>query len=187
MQLANTEQRWGAVSMAFHWLTVVLVLGLWGLGFTMTELIDSRMLQFELYQWHKSFGITLFVITLARLAWRLAQPHPSLPPDLKPYERALARLTHWGLYALLLAMPVAGWVSTEASPLDIPTTYFGLFTMPDPIPVSEALHETFKQIHEFLAFTLLALIALHVGAALKHHFMFKDDTLRRMLPVAQSR
>jgi len=185
MQLGNDARRWGAVSLGLHWLTAGLVLGMLALGVIMVEVVESRMLRFELYQWHKSFGLTLFALTLLRLGWRLAQPAPALPGTLKAYERVLARLTHAGLYALLLAMPIAGWVSTESAPLDIPTRVFGVVALPDPIPVSEPLHETFAAIHLGLAITLAAVIALHVAAAFKHHFALKDDTLARMLPLAR--
>ncbi len=184
MQWRNDRQRWGLVSQVLHWLVAALVIGLWGLGYYMAEILPDSALEqkFRLYQLHKSFGLTLFALVLLRLGWRLSQPHPQLPDRLSGPERFLAHLTHWGLYAILLAMPLAGWISTEASPLDIPTEYFGLFVLPDPVPVEEALHETFAEIHEYLAFALAGLLALHVAAALKHHLLDRDDVLRRMLP-----
>lgn len=182
--LHNTEARWGAVSMAFHWTIAFLVFGMWGLGYAMTHIVDDLLSKFELYQWHKSFGFTLFVLMLGRILWRISQKRsPSLPSGLGRIERRLAQLTHKGLYLILLLMPLAGWVSTETSELDFPTVIFGLFALPDPFGPDKALHELFRETHEILAFTLAFLLILHIGAAFKHHVIMKDDVLRRMLPA----
>lgn len=185
MRLGNDRRRWGALAMLFHWATALLVFAMLGLGFAMVEAVEDLAWKFRLYQLHKSIGFSLFLLVLLRLGWRLTQPVPDPPAGLDRHERLLARLTHGGLYALLLAMPVAGWISTETSPLGIPTRIFGLFTLASPFGPDETLHGLFKQVHEALAFLLLATVALHVGAALKHHLVTGDDVLRRMLPVCR--
>lgn len=182
MGIGNDRQRWGALAMALHWLSALLVLALLVLGFTMVEAVEDLALKFRLYQLHKSIGFSLFVLVLLRLGWRLTQPVPDLPAELGRHERLLARLTHGGLYALLLAMPVAGWISAGTSPLGIRTRIFGLFTLPSPFVPDEALHEISKEAHELLAVLLIGLVVLHVAAALRHHVLSGDDVLRRMLP-----
>lgn len=182
MRIGNDRQRWGWLAMAFHWLVALLVFVLLGLGFAMVEPVEDLGEKFRLYQLHKSIGFSLFVLVLLRLGWRLSQPTPALPATLARHERVLARLTHGGLYAILLLMPLAGWISTGTSPLDIPTRIFDLFVLPSPFGPDAALHETFKKAHELLALALTLLVVLHVGAALKHHVVLRDDVLRRMLP-----
>lgn len=182
MQVTNNRRRWGSVSMAFHWLVALLVLGMLILGNYMTGVEDLGR-KFELFQLHKSFGFTVFCLASLRLAWRLTQTNPPLPGDLKPYEQVLAHSTHWGLYALLFLMPLAGWITTDTSPLDIDTEIFGLFVLPDPWPLNETLHGIAEEAHELMAWAFIGLIALHVSAAIKHDAILKDDTLRRMLPV----
>lgn len=184
MPLANTPHRWGWIAMALHWVLAVLVLGLTGFGLWMTGLEDG-LEKFRLYQLHKSLGVVVFVLVLTRLGWRLANPTPPLPGHLRPWERAAARFTHAGLYVLLLAQPLVGWVMSSASPLGIPTEVFGVLPLPDPVAPNEALYDVLAWVHFGVAMTILALVALHVAAALKHHFVLKDDVLKRMLPFTR--
>jgi cytochrome b561 len=132
---------------------------------------------------HKSIGITILVLACLRLGWHWANPTPTLPTALKPYERLLARGTHLLLYALLLAIPLTGWMMSSAR--GFPVSWFGFLQLPDFVPKDKALYEALVSTHETLAWTLAAIVALHVGAALKHHFMLKDDVLRRMLPTTK--
>jgi cytochrome b561 len=104
-----------------------------------------------------------------------------LPTTLKPYERVLANVTHFGLYLLLFAMPLTGWMMTSAR--GFPVSWFGFFQLPDFVPKNDALYNAMKETHDTLALALYAIVALHVAAALKHHFVLKDDVLRRMLPM----
>jgi cytochrome b561 len=186
--LRNTSERYGHVAIALHWAIALAILGLLVLGVIMVRLAPGSSLQFELYQWHKSVGITVLALSLLRLGWRLANPPPPLPGTLRPWERALARGTHLGFYVLMLALPFSGWMMVSASVWKIPTVLYGIVPLPhlpvlstleDRKPVEDAL----KEVHEWLAIGMAALLALHVAGALKHHFVLRDDTLVRMLPL----
>ncbi len=182
MRLGNDSQNWGAASIALHWLVALLVIGQWGLGLVMGEFVKDLELKFDLFQLHKSIGFLIFVLVILRLIWRLVQPVPELPATMKPFERRLSHLSHWGFYIILLLMPVAGWVSAATSKIVVPTRIFGLFTLPNPLGPNPALHEFAEEAHELLAWLLLALLLLHVAAAIKHHVIDKDELLTRMLP-----
>jgi cytochrome b561 len=182
MTIRNTTRRWGAIAQLLHWLIVLLIIA----QFTLALLADdlpSGMKKLILLSRHKSIGITILVLACLRLGWRWANPTPTLPPTLKPYERLLARGTHLLLYGLLLAIPLTGWMMSSAR--GFPVSWFGFFQLPDLVPKDKALYELLVSTHETLAWTLVAIVALHVGAALKHHFMLKDDVLRRMLPTTK--
>jgi cytochrome b561 len=124
------------------------------------------------------------VLALVRLGWRWGNPVPALPSTLKSYERLLATVTHVLLYALLFAVPLTGWMMSSAR--GFPVSWFGFFQLPDLVPKDKGLYDTLVDVHGTLAWTLAGLVALHVGAALKHHFMLKDDVLRRMLPSTKT-
>jgi cytochrome b561 len=130
---------------------------------------------------HKSVGITILGLAVLRLLWRLYNRNsPPLPANLKPHERGLAHLTHYGLYLLLFAMPLSGWMMSSAK--NYPVSWFGFFTLPNLVQPDEGVFEFMKATHGVLAGALMVITALHVLAALYHHFMKKDDVLKRMLP-----
>ena len=192
MALRNTVYRYGAVTMTLHWATALLIVAMIVLGIVMVDVGSGTWLglsAFELYQLHKSVGFTVLAMTLGRLLWRFANPVPPLPDNLKWWERSLARVTHVLLYALLLILPVTGWlmVSTSIYRDAIPTVYFGWFEIPHIAPMSQAAEEWLKVIHETLAFTLIGVLVLHIAGALKHHLVLRDDVLRRMLPFVALR
>ncbi len=179
MTLRNTSTRYGAVSQLLHWVIVALVAIQVVLGFTGAELPVGIERLITLAR-HKSLGMTILALMLARLAWRLANPVPDLPAQMPALERRLARIAHWLFYGLLLTLPVVGWIASSASNLTV--SWFGLFTFPDLVDTDPVLAKQAKAVHAVLARGLLALIALHAGAALRHHFLLRDDVLRRMLP-----
>ena len=131
---------------------------------------------------HKSIGISILMLACLRLGWRWANPTPTLPDTLKPYERRLARFTHALLYVLLFAVPFTGW--TMSSARGFPVSWFGLFSSRISCPKISPCMTRWSDTHGTLAWILGGVVALHLGAALKHHFMLKDDVLRRMLPFA---
>lgn len=184
MALRNAVDRWGWPAKLLHWLTALLVLFMLGLGFTMVWLVEDLGVKFRLYQLHKSVGVLVFALTLGRLAWRAVNPTPELPATLRPWERSAARATHAALYALLLVMPLTGWIMAAASPLAVPTWVFGLVRLPHPVGPNEALAEVMEAVHGILALLLVALLLLHVGGALRHHLLLGDAVLLRMLPEA---
>jgi cytochrome b561 len=179
MPLQNTTDRFGSVAKTFHWLTVILLIGSFTLAMMLMDLpLSPRKLQ--LYSWHKWAGVTVFLLTILRLGWRFANPVPQPPAHMPRWLRRLASLSHAALYAILIIMPLTGWVMSSA--LNLPLVYFGLIYIPSPFGVDAALGEAMKIVHGTLAVILLALIAVHVVAALYHHLILRDDVLRRMLP-----
>ncbi|MEX0870696.1 MAG: cytochrome b [Aquisalimonadaceae bacterium] len=178
MNLKNSHDGWGIVARGFHWLTAVLVLFMLGLGIYMVR-VDDLFRQFELYQLHKSVGLVVLALMLLRLAWRLQDQAP--PPIGRAWERKTARAVHIFLYAALLIMPVTGFLLAAASPLEIPTMFFGVMEIPHPIEPDEDLEQRLILVHSTLAYVLGGVVAVHVAAALKHHILDRDATLRRML------
>jgi len=184
MALRNTTRRWGAVAQLLHWLIVALII----VQVTLAALADDLppgVKKLTMLARHKSVGITILMLAIVRLLWRWANPTPALPLTLKPYEQRLARVTHGLLYVLLFAMPLSGWMMSSAR--GFPVSWFGFFQLPDLVPKSKPLYEALLTTHETLAIVLGAVVALHVAAALKHHYMLRDDVLRRMLPAPPTR
>lgn len=182
MTIRNTPARWGYVAQFLHWLIVALII----VQVTLANIAEDLPLgvkKLAVLARHKSVGITIFGLAVIRLLWRWANPTPALPTTLKPYERRLAGLTHFGLYLLLFAQPLTGWMMSSAR--GFPVSLFGFWQLPDFVPKNATLYAVMKETHDTLALALYAIVALHVAAALKHHFLLKDDVLRRMLPFTR--
>ena len=184
MQVRNTPLRWGAVSQLLHWLVVALVITQFVLA-SLAEDLAPGMAKLGLLARHKSVGITILGLALLRLAWRLGQPVPALPSGMPRWQRGLATGTHHLLYALLLAMPLSGWLMSSAR--NYPVSWFGLVQLPDLITPGERAFEALRATHGTLAALLAATALLHLAGALKHHFVDRDDVLRRMLPFMRPR
>ena len=181
MALTNSLTKWGAVSKTLHWLIVVLII----VQYTLAEAAEDMDGYRELITLarHKSIGLTIFGLAILRLLWRWLNPTPELPAGMKPWERWAARISHFLLYLLLFAIPLAGWAMTSAS--NFPVRWFGLVTLPDFVPVDKGLQDLFHDVHEGLFKILVVLALVHIAAALKHHFVDKDDVLKRMLPFGR--
>ena len=179
--LRNTEKSWGLVSILFHWVMAVLFLGQFWLGWYMLGVKDM-LLQYNLYQWHKSFGFAILGLAVLRLLWALMSKRPAAPASMPEAERQLSRATHAVFYMLLLVVPLTGWAVVSTSPLPIATWFFGLFVIPS-LPLNVSLHseQIWTSIHSFLAYTAIFLAGVHILAALRHHFHNKDDVLVKML------
>jgi cytochrome b561 len=172
-----------------HWLIAAAIVFNICLGLYVAEILnDQDPGRFGLLQFHKSVGLTVLVLSFLRLGWRIVNPVPPLPDTLTPSMKVLARTTHCVLYFLMIAIPLTGWALVSSSPLGLPTPYFNLFNWPH-IPFLAELsraqkaplrHEFFR-LHMVLAFSSIALLALHVVAVFYHHW-HGDDVLRRMLP-----
>lgn len=184
MQMRNSQQRWGLVAQVLHWLIAVLVVVMAGLGWYMTTLKISPTM-FELYALHKSIGVTVLVLMVLRLLWRQLNPTPPLPARMKPAERWLAHASHGLLYLILFGMPISGYVVNSAA--DFPLKVFGLVTLPNLIAENESVKEAAVTVHSTLIWVLVAVLVLHVAGALKHHFVDRDDVLRRMIPGTHRR
>ena len=178
--IKNSREKFGSVAIGLHWLVAVLTLTLLGVGLYMSDM-EASATKLTLYGLHKSFGATVLFLMVLRLAWRLASVQPDFVTTMKPLEKTAAKLAYFGFYVLLFVMPMSGWLMSSAA--GRPVNVFGLFTLPDLIAPDKDLRELFGEGHELAAWALMGLIALHVMAALKHHFIIKDDTLRKMLPL----
>ena len=180
MTLKNTSDRWGPVSQALHWLIVLMILGLAIVGLTMGELPKTPK-YFWVYTAHKSMGLTVLALVLVRIGWRLYAGAPKPVAGTPTWQERIASVTHWMLYALILAMPLSGWLYDSASGLR-PFRWFGLFDVPKLIAPNDALRDASHAAHEWLFWVLVALVALHAAAAFYHHLFLRDATLTRMLP-----
>jgi cytochrome b561 len=182
--LRNTRLGYGWIAIVLHWTIAILIVGQWALGRVMKNIADQR-LSFDLIQWHKSFGLLILTLALLRLLWRLVNPRPALPTDMASLERQAAGWSHRTLYALTVLLPLSGWAIASTTMLEIPTLAFYLFVVPGlPLARSDAAEALWSSVHDILGWVLLALVLLHVAAALRHHFLLRDGVLRRMLRPA---
>lgn len=179
MSLTNREDRWGVVSQALHWVVALLLVVIAGIGLTMVDLPNTPR-KISVYALHKSLGLTVLALAMARLAWRLYAGAPRPVPGTPPWQHRAAATTHAALYALMFAMPLSGWWFNSAA--GYPLQWFGLFNLPALAGQDDRLRELAGELHEAGFWLMLALVLVHAGAALFHHLFQRDDTLRRMLP-----
>lgn len=171
--------RYSRGAIAFHWAIAALVLfNLW-LGL----FHDSLPRSWQVMPVHKSVGITILVLTLGRIAWRLTHRPPHLPDHLPGWEKMLARSVHLLMYALLLVLPLTGWLLSSDPARPRPISWFFLFDLPL-LPATPAIASGAHETHELLGLLMAALVAIHIVAALRHHFLLRDAVLPRMLPWA---
>lgn len=176
MQIKNSKYRFGIITIFFHWVMAILIIGLLTLGLYMVSLPISLQ-KLKLYGWHKEYGFVVLALVMLRLVWRLMNTTPQL--SLPWWEKFAAISMHWALYGFMFAMPITGWLLTSAAGL--PVSFFGLFPLPVLIAPNEEWRPLFKEAHEWIGYGLIAAISLHTAAAIKHHFINKDDILRRMV------
>ncbi len=181
MDLDETKPHYGTMTIVLHWLTALLVVAGFTLGLSMIGLPLSRQ-KLQWYAWHKWIGITIWLLTCGRLAWRWMHPAPSMA--LMPaWQQRTAVVTHALLYALLVVIPISGWLYSSATGVQV--VYLGLVPLPDLVPKDKALAAVLRSVHVTLNFTLLAVVCLHAAAALKHHYLDRDTVLARMLPLTR--
>jgi cytochrome b561 len=178
----GSSGRYTAVAQAFHWIIAALIVTQFVLGHMAADL-PNGMHKLALLARHKSFGMTVLMLAILRLLWRLKNPPPELPAGMSPLERMIARATHVAFYVLLFAMPLTGWMMSSAK--NYAVSWFGMFTWPNLIGKNEAAFDALRATHEILSDVLFAIAVLHILAALKHHFWNKDDVLVRMLPFGR--
>ena len=169
-------------AIGLHWIIFFLIACAWPLGQYMSGLPFSPQ-KLRFVAWHKWLGVTIFVIALLRLAWRVYRPPPPLP--FSDMQRRAASIVHALLYVLIIVIPVSGWLFSSAA--GVPTVYLGLIQLPDLLHKDKALAQTLNQVHAALNWTLLVLVCGHAGAALKHHFSDRDGVLVRMIPLLKIR
>ena len=162
-----------------HWLMAILLFGLLALGFYMHDLPLSPD-KLKLYSWHKWAGVTAFLLVAFRLLWRVTHRPPALPDSMPKIMQFAAHAGHLLLYVLMIAIPLSGWLMSSAKGFQ--TVWFGILPLPDLLSKDKALGDLLAQAHLILNLAFVAILAGHIGAALKHHFIDRDDILTRMLP-----
>lgn len=179
----RVKDRYSDAAVALHWITALLIAVNLLLGLSMVPLpLSPRKLQW--YAWHKWVGLTVFLLTWARLAWRWARPMPLLA-SLPAWQRTAATFSHTALYVLMLVIPVSGWLYSSATGVQV--VYLGLVPLPDAVEKDKVLAEVLKNVHVSLNVTMALFIAVHVAAAFKHHFIDRDEVLARMWPGLKSK
>ncbi len=171
-------------AITLHWLIVLLIFAAFPLGVYMHELPFSPD-KLRLYSYHKWIGVTVFMLAVIRLSWRVTHQPPALPETMPGWEKFAAHATHYALYALILIIPISGWLMSSAKGFQ--TVWFGVLPLPDLVGKDKELGDLLQKVHELLNFALLGLVLAHVGAALKHHFIQHDDILARMLPFLRKK
>jgi cytochrome b561/polyisoprenoid-binding protein YceI len=191
--------RYSAVAIALHWLTALSIFLLIPMGWWMIAAIaepSTQLQAYRMFQVHKALGFLVLALTLIRIVWRLGHRPPPLPDGMKRWEVFAARATHAAFYALLLVLPLSGWVYVSAGwavaedqALEVATSWFGLFPIPHIGPVAGLAEEARRTVafrangaHQLLSWGVVALITLHVGAALKHRIINRDTVLASILP-----
>ncbi|GAB5459149.1 MAG: YceI family protein [Henriciella sp.] len=181
------NERYTTVAITLHWIIAVAIIGMVFGGWYMSDLPDGAPGQYFLYQMHKSIGITILLLTIARIIWRVMNPPPPLPEDMKPLEKTASHLVHLGFYGIMILLPLTGWLYSSVSvKLDVPTVLYGLVSWPD-VPFVDGLKTQTASgavnfIHSKLAWVTLGLLALHVAGAIKHEISAEEGVLKRMIP-----
>jgi cytochrome b561 len=183
MPIQESRGRYTAVAQALHWTVAALIVTQFTLAW-MAEDLPLGMHKLALLARHKSFGMTVLMLVVLRLAWRLFNSPPPLPDGMSKIEKFLARATHIVFYVLLFAMPLTGWLMSSAKNYSV--SWFSMFTWPNLIAPNEQWFDVLKSTHFVLSYVLFAVAILHILAALKHHFWNKDDVLTRMLPFTKT-
>lgn len=176
--LKNTSMEYGSVAKLLHWLIFILIICMLIGGYIMGDITD-KALRGTVINLHKQVGLIILLLMLLRLAWALINVKPLLPLSTAFLERLAERFVHWTLYAVLILMPISGWVMSSAA--DHPP-HFGSWVLNLPVPVDKTLSDQAFDVHYWVAIVIIALVSLHVFAALYHHYLRQDNILKRMWP-----
>lgn len=182
--LRNTTDRWGSISKFLHWTLAGLIVLQTVLGIAAVTWSLSPV-KLDLFVWHKSFGMLILLLVVARLTWRFLSPPPQFPSEMKPWEHWAAHAGHALLYLLMLVLPLSGWVINSA--VNIPVNLFWLVPLPAITQPNESLGAVAKTLHLVLFASLALIVVMHIAAALRHHFLLHDQILIRMLPSKRNR
>ena len=171
--------RYTVTAISLHWLLALGFVAMFCLGLYMSELPFSPS-KLRIYSWHKWAGVSIFLLVMVRLSWRLTHQPPALPESMPVLLRHAASGAHLALYILMLAVPLSGWMMSSA--MGFQTVWFGVLPLPDLLAMDRALGQDLVKVHAWLNYAMATLVLLHAGAALKHHVVDRDDVLKRMLP-----
>jgi cytochrome b561 len=174
-----SSARYTLTAVRLHWLMALMLAGLFGVGLYMTGLKLSPQ-KLQLYSWHKWAGVTVFVLALVRLGWRMTHRPPPDNEGMPRWQQVAAHGVHHLLYLLMIAIPLSGWLMSSAKGFQ--TVWFGVLPLPDLLAKNKELGDLLQLIHMGLNYSLAALVLAHAAAAIKHHFVDRDDVLARMLP-----
>lgn len=174
------RERYTTTAIVFHWLIALLIIGTFSLGWVMSDMPGISPAKLKYYSWHKWSGVTILGLAALRLLWRLKNSTPAYPASMPAWQQSAAHGLHGLLYLLMFAVPLSGYFYTLSA--GVPVVYFGLFQLPVLIDANPELKPVLKALHYWLNMGLLAAVALHVAAALKHQFIDRDGVLKRMLP-----
>ena len=183
MPMRSEPTRWSTIAKTFHWLMALLILGNGAFAFWMDGLKPS-LNKINMFALHKSIGLTVLALFVLRLAWKMFDRRPPDEPAPR-WQQFAAHAVHGFLYLLIVAIPLSGWAFNSAH--GFPLQYFKQFNLPALVEKNEDLSNTLGTVHVYLFWFLLVVLLAHVGGALKHHFIDRDDTLRRMLPFGRAR
>lgn len=188
--LKNSPTQWGTIAKLFHWGIGLTIIGMLGFGIYLAEVDLPPMERYGLVLTHKAVGISVLFFVILRVIWRMVTAAPKLPEESPWWEVAAAHLVHYGLYILMFAMPLSGWLMSSAA--GYPVTVWGIEKylgfengLPALVGKDESLLKLAKALHFYIGYLMIGVILLHVGAALKHHILDKDMILKRMLPFAK--
>ncbi|QDZ30375.1 cytochrome b [Noviherbaspirillum sp. UKPF54] len=173
-------QRYSIPAIALHWLIALLIVSAFALGVTMVDIPGITPTKLKYFSWHKWIGVTVLGLACLRLLWRLTHAAPPQPLGMPGWQKMAAHGLHGLLYVLMFAIPVSGYFYSLAA--GVPVVYLGVLPLPVLIEPDPALKPLLKQVHYALNMAMLAAVALHVAAALKHQFIDRDGVLKRMLP-----
>ncbi len=180
MTMTNANQ-YTHVARVLHWLIAGMIVVQFVLA-NLAEETDSKLQQLILLANHKSVGITILLLAIARFGWRLKNPAPALPEGMAQWQRIASQVSHYSLYALLIVLPLSGWMMSSASAY--PVSWFNLVQLPDLVAADPAMKERFEALHGALAWLLFLLAAIHIAAAIKHAVIDRDGLLRRISSAA---
>lgn len=182
MDIKNTSDRYGIISKFFHWIIALLVFAQFYLILWERYVLPEKSLLANIYisGFHKPIGILILILVILTLLWKMFNPRPGYLPNMPNWEKITARATHALLYILLIIMAMSGFIMSSAA--GKPPNLFGLYQFPMLIEQNKILSDFFFKVHAISGYCLVALITLHILAALKHHFIDRDNILKRMLP-----
>jgi len=173
-------QRYTKTAMSLHWLVALLIVSAFTLGLVMTSIHGFSPAKLRYFSWHKWLGVTVFALAVLRVLWRSFNPPPPHPAHLPQWQNQAADAMHWLLYLMIFAVPVSGYLYTLAA--GVPVVYLGVLPLPVFMAPNPEWKPVLRAVHYWLDMTMAALVVAHAGAALKHHFLDRDDVLKRMLP-----
>jgi cytochrome b561 len=178
------KTKYSGLAIFFHWMTALGIFICFPLGLYMADLKLSPT-KLQLISYHKWLGVTIFGVLVLRIIWRAFNKPPELPAETPKWQTQMAHLTHLALYALMIAIPLTGWLMSSAK--GFTTVYLGLWPLPDLLSKDKELGDLLKETHQLLNYALLVLVTLHIAAAVKHQLFDRDHLMSRMLPSCRKK